>query len=375
MIIKLILLYLLGTVFGSKCNLMVPEAPLTSIGLMTPYELMPPCTMAVQDTQAFVEAVIYNPGTKQVRTYTPLITDANKAPAARPTPIEILPTEVVALWFGFNGDALTLEQRMHALVDGKCVNGVNNSVFGEFAYCNAVEFIDAIGDCDTCAIPVNSVDMVGDPCPTTWDFFVVDADPSDNLPISYILTSTNQTAQNTKGNRLRLQISNIVRNPSDEGLLVDFINPAIGCDNNTIKVRDDTDAGTYRATLITNEIQARLMQLPPIAYLPDLNPMVTVKNEKNIQKLNLYKAGIGQSILVDANTTRWCAQYAAVAPFRFFKLQGFLRSAPSPNSLDATNLLTFLCNRFQNTLNVLKCKIKSPIILIGENPVTDCILR
>jgi hypothetical protein len=365
---------------NTNCKLRIPEFPLTSQGLMTPYELMPPCTMANQDTQAFVEAVLYNTATNQIRAYTPLITDANKAPATAPTPITVAPTEIVGLWFGFNGDALTLIERSNALVDGKCVNGIDigrgkQSVFGQFAYCNADAFLTAVGDCAVCNIKSNMRDVVGDPCPTAWDFFIVDADPSDNLPMSYLLTHTNQTAQNTRENRLRLQINAIAKNPSDEGLLANFINPAIGCDANTVKITDATDAGTSRATLITNEIQARLRQLDPIAFLPDLNPMVLVNNKKSIQKLELYRRGIGQPLDAPSNTTDWCITYAAVAPFRFFRLKGFLTNAPSPDSLVATNLFTFLCMRFQNSLAVLKCKNKSPIRLVGDDLITDCVLR
>jgi hypothetical protein len=45
---------------------------------------------------------------------------------------------VVGVWLGFQGDTLTLDG-----ATGSCINGLRDSLFGQFAYCGAQDFFRA----------------------------------------------------------------------------------------------------------------------------------------------------------------------------------------------------------------------------------------
>ncbi|MGH8922505.1 MAG: hypothetical protein ACRD0H_29905, partial [Actinomycetes bacterium] len=108
-----------------NCTLIVPAAPLTAPGLATPYELVAtnrrngPCREANADQSAFVEATIINPATGALSIYRPLVIDRGTRPAAPPVVPTLPPRAVVGLWFGFQGDVLTLRGAPE-----DCVNGL-----------------------------------------------------------------------------------------------------------------------------------------------------------------------------------------------------------------------------------------------------------
>src|SRR4051812_20216769 len=127
----------------STCSLVVPAGPLTAKGLATPYELAGPCHEANPDTAAFVQATVVDPTTGSLSVYDPLVIDQGRRPAVAPV-VPALPADaVVGLWFGFNGDNLKLRGAGNSLSDGRCVNGLGKSIFGQFAYCNAPAFFAA----------------------------------------------------------------------------------------------------------------------------------------------------------------------------------------------------------------------------------------
>src|SRR5579871_3692444 len=163
--VPVVIALIVGTVFvvsrtGShaaaanpNCTLIVPRNPLSAQGLATPYQLFAPdaaqngpCNEANANQSAFVQATIYNPATGAFSVYSPLVIDQGTQPAVAPTVPTLPASAVVGIWFGFNGTNLTLQgvQGPNTLAQGQCVNGLNGSIFGQFAYCNAPNFFGAV---------------------------------------------------------------------------------------------------------------------------------------------------------------------------------------------------------------------------------------
>ncbi|MFZ0757157.1 MAG: hypothetical protein WAN00_25620, partial [Trebonia sp.] len=88
--------------------------PLSAQGLATPYQLTAtdpaagPCNEDNSAQTAFVQGAIINPATGTISIYDPLVVDAGTQPAVTPTVPTLPAGGVVALWFGYNGNTLTL---------------------------------------------------------------------------------------------------------------------------------------------------------------------------------------------------------------------------------------------------------------------------
>ena len=97
-----------------NCTLIVPANPLSAQGLATPYQLTAtdpaagPCNEANSAQTAFVQGAIVNPATGQISIYDPLVVDAGTQPAVTPAAPTLPAGAVVGIWFGYNGDTLTL---------------------------------------------------------------------------------------------------------------------------------------------------------------------------------------------------------------------------------------------------------------------------
>ncbi|OLB64481.1 MAG: hypothetical protein AUI10_10940 [Actinobacteria bacterium 13_2_20CM_2_72_6] len=194
-----------------NCTLVVPADPLSAKGLATPYQLVATdrrkgaCHESVADQAAFVEAAILDPATGAVSVYHPLVTDGERRPAADPVTPKLPAGAVVGIWFGYNGDTLTLRGANRSTLTGaKCVNGLGRSLFGQYAYCNAVAWFQAANAAITAkklVVPATGTGKDGLPCPTVRDFSVVDQDMSDNVVSSYLIVGDGRTAPNTADNR------------------------------------------------------------------------------------------------------------------------------------------------------------------------------
>jgi hypothetical protein len=134
---------------NADCTLIVPPNPLSAQGLATPYQLVAtnpangPCNEANKAQAAFVQGAVIDPATGAISVYNPLVIDKGMQPAAQPVVPQLPAGGTVALWFGFNGNNLTLQGTRGSLQRGGCVNGVNDSIFGQFGYCNAPRFFAA----------------------------------------------------------------------------------------------------------------------------------------------------------------------------------------------------------------------------------------
>jgi hypothetical protein len=352
-----------------NCTIIIPNAPLTAQGLATPYQLKAtnpddgngPCDETNSNSSAFVQAAIFDPSTGQISIYNPLVVNAADDPAtAEPNVVPVLPNHaIVALWFGFNGNNLTqAASTPEVLKTNNCVNGVPNSIFGQFSYCNAAAFFKAANAAirsGKLKVPPLGLAKDGLPCPTVRDFFVVDQDQSDNLPVTYLISAGGLLAQNNAQNRGELTNYTVLGNPSDNGLLDRFLDPALGCTPWT--VNDLADPGQQVPGLALNELQARMYQGSPVARIPTRDPMVLDSDgSMDIDKVNAYRRGVDQrqvGRLWAANTVRYCRNMLRIAPARLLLDQALL-TGPSPVA-GADSLFIFLAQRLSASYDILGC--------------------
>jgi hypothetical protein len=357
------------------CTLVVPPNPLTAQGLATPYQLKAtdsdngPCHEANKNQAAFVQGAIFDPATNQISVYNPLVIDKGTKPAAAPVVPKLPADAVVALWFGFNGNNLTLQSSHNSLQEGRCVNGVKGSIFTQFAYCNAPYFFSLTSMAmkeGKLNVPSLGTAKDGQTCPTVRDFSVVDQDQSDNVTTGYLVTNKGRIAQLTKTNLAELPDARALTNGSDNGLLDAFIDPALGC--HPWMVPDLADPGQVATALPLDELQADAHQAAPVALVPANDPMVLKNTKIDIDKVNAYRVGVDQpwaSSQSQADPKAYCQNLADTGASRIIKDATFTAQRTSPDPAMGNNLFTFLGQRFAASYVNLNCKHylgkKSPI--------------
>jgi hypothetical protein len=357
-----------GPLDDQNCTLILPPSPLTATGLSTPFQLTNTDTGLTCDEtnaaqSAFVQAVIFDTQHNTFSVYEPLVVNkSNPTPAVAPI-VPTLPAHaIVALWFGFNANNLTLADTDAGatLAGANCINGIPGSVFGQFAYCNAVAFFKATNAAinnGNLHVPALGTANDGQPCPTVRDFFVVDQDPSDNVQTQYLANNaTGQTAQNNAANAAAFAGSSVIGNPSDNALVSKILDPALGCKPWTAP--DLAAPGKQTPALPLDELQARQFQRTPVAQIPNGDPMVLVNGTTyDLAKTNAYRAGVDQRILTDiddADTARYCREMLRIQPARLMLDQAKLNAIPSPAPI-ATTLFNFLLTRFSGSYALLNC--------------------
>ena len=362
-----------------NCTLIVPANPLSAQGLATPYQLVAtdpaagPCNEANAGQSAFVEAAILGPD-GQLTTYDPLVIDKGTQPAAPPVPAKVPQGATVGIWFGFNATNLTLQSARgtNALGQGRCVNGQGRSLFSQFAYCNAPAFFQSANDLiarHRLTVPPVGTAKDGLPCPTTRDFSVVDQDQSDNVVTHYLATPNGRTAQKDAANTAKLAGAVDLANGSDNLLLSQFMDPALGC--TAWKLPDQSSDGQPTAALATDELSAAANQQAPVALVPLSDPMAQVNGNTSVSKANLYRQGVDQARIggwaTNGSGATYCTDLFANAAGiqRVFKDKTMFAAAPSVDAGMATNLYTFLAMRAQATYGNLNCQA----VTKGTNPI------
>lgn len=370
-----------------NCTIIIPVAPFTAAGLATPYQLTAtntadgPCHETNSNSSAFVQAAILDPVSGQISIYNPLVIDADSTPAVAPVVPTIPDHAIVALWFGFNGNNLIQQGASPGVLEeSACVNGLPDNVFGQFSYCNAPAFFRVAHRAIRAGqleVPRLGIAADNHPCPTVRDFFVVDQDQSDNLPVTYLISADGLLAQNTTANAQALPGATTLGNPSDNGLLDRFLDPALNC--TPWKVADLADPGQLAAGLALNEIQARRHQRRPTARIPAGDPMVLNPDGTiNLDKVNAYRRGVDQRearIVEQADTARYCRHMLRIAPPRLLSDRAALLASPSPVTSAANSLYTFMAQRFVASYSLLDCngltEIPDPIsVTLDGNGVT-----
>ena len=355
-----------------NCTIIVPVNALSAVGLSTPYQLVATdsnlgdCHEANVDQSAFVQAAILDPATGQISVYNPLVVDQGATPAAPPV-IPTLPANaIVALWFGYNGDVLTLRGAQDGvLAAAECVNGLPGDNFGQYAYCNAPAFFKAAHRAirrGQLKIPPLGTAVDGLPCPSVRDFYVVDQDQSDNLPLSYLIADSGM-AQRTQANIAAFPTATTLGNPSDNRLVDVALDGALGC--TPWKAPDLSDPGQMVPALPLNELQARAFQRSPVALVPLGDPMTLASGKANLMKTNLYRRGVDQPMVWwadQASTARYCRQMVRIAPSRMTLDEAYLQPDAthptrglSPDPGVADSLYTFMAQRFVASYDMLNC--------------------
>jgi hypothetical protein len=376
-----------------NCTLVVPANPLSAAGLATPYQLTAtdpaggPCNEANVVQSAFVQgAIVTQDG--QLTLYDPLVIDAGTQPAAPPAAAQVPAGSTVALWFGFNGTNLTLQAApgTNSLAQGNCVNGLNGSIFGQFADCHGPAFFRAANKliaANMLQVPALGTAKDGLPCPSVRDFSVVDQDQSDNVTAQYLALANGQTAQKNAaaaaaiGNNINTAVN--LANASDNRLLDAFIFPTLGC--NPWTRPNGAQDGQATPSLPLNELQAAASQAAPVALLPLNNPMTLVNGNQSVNKTNLYRAAVGQLLIGAAggdngDGAAYCTNLFtnAMGIRRVFNDQAIFAAGPTPDAATGTNLFTFLAARANGAFANLNCAafgLANPITLtLDANGVT-----
>ncbi len=374
-----------------NCTLIVPTNPLSAEGLATPYQLLATdptagdCHETNKAQAAFVQAGIFDPATGQISIYNPLVVDQGGTPAMPPVIPTLPPDAIVALWFGYNGDTLTLQGADGVLSGAQCVNGIDGANFGQFAYCNARAFFHAAHRAIREAkliIPPLGVAADGRPCPTVRDFYVVDQDQSDNLPTTYLVTTAG-LAQRTQANLALFPTATTLGNPSDNRLVDVALDGALNC--TPWKAPDLADPGQMIPALPLNELQARALQRSPVALVPAGDPMTRTTGKSDLVKVTAYRRGVDQPPVhypFQAETARYCRHMLRIAPARMLQDQSFLMPDAahptrglSPDPTVANSLFTFMAQRFVASYDILGCanrvRIPDPVSLtVGGQGVT-----
>lgn len=362
---------------NADCTLLVPNNPLSAQGLATPFQLSAtnpangPCNEGNANQTAFVQGVIYNPATGAFSVYDPLVVDAGTQPAVAPKAPTLPQRAVVALWFGFNANNLTLKGASRfTLWQAGCVNGLPGSIFGQFSYCNAINFFRAVNQGiaqGKVKVPALQTAKDGKPCLTTRDFGLVDQDQSDNVQTTYLVNANGQTAQFSAANQAQMANATVLGNPSDNALLTNFVDPALGC--TPWMAPDLANNNTMVPALPLDEIQAAADQKAPIALVPVNDPMTLDNNRANLLKTNLYRMGVDQPWAfsqAQASGTTYCKNLVQTGLPRLQLDQTLTTNAPSPDAGAANSLYTFLMMRWQQSYGNLGCQN----LLNQPNPVT-----
>jgi len=374
-----------STTVEDTCDIIVPAHPLTAKGLATPYQLTGPsggspaatgCQMSNSvNLGAFVQATILNTQTGALSVYNPLVITAGTTPAVKPVVPKLPKHAVVTIDFGFNGTFLLQQGATPgALSEGNCVDGTPGSPFGQVSFCNGINFFNTAFQLEragrltipSAGIARNIVASggalgTGRECPTTRNFDMIDQDPSDNVTTKYLFDSaTGQTAQDTTANAARMSGAQVLVNGSDNALIDDFLDPALGC--TPLMAPDLGNHGTMATSQALDELLAAANQPARVALVPENDGMV-LDNGGNfdVAKTDLYRAEIGQAP-VDSQTNAsssaqmFCQNMVNIQTPFIAANEKVFAAWPSPVPTVGDTLYTFMANRLASSFDNLNCK-------------------
>jgi len=381
-----------------NCSIIVPANPLSAKGLATPYQLTGPdgespaatgCQMINSvNLGAFVQATILDPATGKLWVYNPLVVTAGTKPAVKPVVPKLPKDAIVTIDMGFNGTFLYQQgATADALQQGRCVDGMDGSAFGQVSFCNGVDFFDTAlrmmregrlyvppAGFSRNIVPTAGALGTGKACPVTRNFDMIDQDPSDNVTTKYLLNpATGQTAQDTPENAARVHNAQTLVNGSDNALIDDFLDPALGC--TPFMAPDLGNHGVLTTSQALDELLADRNQ-PKIAALVPENDEMVVDNTGSIDpaKTDMYRAEIGQAP-VDAQTqatsspAMFCQNLVNIqGPFVAANQDLFMKW-PSPVPTVGDSLYTFLASRLGSSFDNLNCKsfgLANPVATVND---------
>src|SRR3954451_18502662 len=138
-------------------------------------------------------------------------------------------------------------------------------------------------------------------CPSVRNFDMVDQDPSDNVTTAYLLDpATGRTAQDTAANRARMPGAKLLKNGSDNALIDDFLDPALGC--TPFEAPDLGNHGAPTTSQALDELFAARNEPRNAALVPENDGMVVdLGGGFDLAKTNLYRSEIGQPLVSSQN--------------------------------------------------------------------------
>jgi hypothetical protein len=366
------------------CDIVVPANPLTAHGLATPYQLTGThgktpaesgCRMSnAAKLGAFVQATILDPATGTLSVYDPLVVTQGTRPSVRPSVPDIPADAVVTIDFGFNGrDLFQVGATADALKQGHCVNGTSGSVFGPVSFCNGIGFFAAVqkdeqkkllkvpslGTSDK--ITPSGGDLgTGRECPVTRNFEVADQTSANNVTTEYLLNPlTGQTAQDTTSNAGNIAGATLLRPRSDNTLLDQFLDPALGC--TPFQAPDLANNDQLAGSQALDEILASAHQPKIAALVPENAPVMRNGGRATVARTDLYRAELGQApVSRQSDQTSapqlYCQNLVDIQTPYLAANRQLLAAGQSPVTSLGNNLLTFMANELNLSFTNLGCQ-------------------
>jgi hypothetical protein len=336
------------------------------------------CTESNPKLDAFVQATILDPATGALSVYEPLVITQGTQAAVAPVVPSLPAGAVVTLDFGFSGTTLTLQGATGSTLSGAdCVKGIPGSSFGQVAFCHGTAFFAAVNN-DIAAgltvVPANGTSArTGQPCPTIRSFSVAGQDEGD-VTTRYLVNSQGQTAQDNAANVAALAGATVIS--SSSAVLTTFVDPVLGCSPFTAP--DLSNAGTPGTSQALDELSAARNQLPPVALVPESDPMTLVKGAFSPRKTNRYRRNVDQPAIMKAQAADtpagYCQDMVNVQSVFLKDNQAVLASARKP-APPAGSLFILLANRLSKSFTSLGCQnlgLRNPVTVTvnGAGAVT-----
>ena len=262
--------------------------------------------------RAFVEATILDPGHRKAFLYNPLVITKGTKPGCQAVVPKLPRARGVTVDIGFNGAILAPEaaRRRTRLAEGRCTHGLAGLAVRQVSFCNGPNFFKAafaMERAGTVVIPSVGISRkmvatagalgTGRACRTVRNFYMVDQDPSDNVTTAYLLNpATGRTAQASTANKAHMPHAKMLVNGSDNALIDDFLDPALGCAR--MEAPDLGNHGVMTTSQALDELLAARNDSKNAALIPENDGMV-VDNGGGIDlaKANLYRSEIGQPLV------------------------------------------------------------------------------
>ncbi len=369
---------------NTNCDIIVPAHPLTAKGLATPYQLTghdgdSPGASGCQMINsiklgAFVQATILDTQTGGLYVYNPLVVTRGTRPAVAPVVPKLPSHAVVTIDIGFNGEILRqVGATPNALREGNCTDGGPGSPFGQVSFCNGPEFFKAafaLERSGRLVIPSAGISRkmavtggklgTGRACPTVRNFDMVDQDPSDNVTTAYLLNpATGRTAQATSANKARMPNAEMLVNGSDNGLIDNFLDPALGC--TPLKAPDLGNHGVMSTSQALDELLAARNEPTNAALIPENDGMVTdIGGNIDLAKADLYRSEIGQPLVnsrtqASSSPQMFCQNLINIQTPFLAANEHLFAAWPSPVPTAGDTLYTFLASRLAGSFDELNC--------------------
>jgi hypothetical protein len=366
------------------CDIIVPAHPLTAKGLATPYQLTgaaggSPAATGCQMTNtinlgAFVQATILNTQTGALYVYNPLVITAGTTPAVKPVVPKLPKHAVVTIDFGFNGTFLVQRGATPgALSEGNCTEGMPGSPFGQVSFCNGINFFNAAfrlmrsgrlmvppAGMSRNMVPTAGALGTGRECPTVRNFDMIDQDPSDNVTTKYLLDpATGQTAQDNAANTARMPGAKVLVNGSDNALIDNFLDPALGC--TPFMAPDLANRGAMATSQALDELLAARNPPARAALVPENDAMVLgLGGSWDAAKTDLYRSEIGQAPVdnqtnASSSPQMFCQNMVNIQTAFIAANEKTFAAWPSPVPTVGDTLYTFLASRLASSFNNLNC--------------------